>query len=102
MRGLPILIGSGMSSGAQLAWVLLWLVVVTILVAALAVLVLSRWGRSKPIRICAVLSLLLHVLLAGYAATIQILTPPPGPPGADGFEVSLVDSFGPDGQIAAS
>lgn len=87
-----------MSTGAQLAWVLLWLVLVTILVAALVVLALSRWGRSKPVRICAVLSLLMHVLLAGYAATIQILSPPPGPPGRGGIDVSLVDDFGPDGQ----
>ncbi|MCE9554549.1 MAG: hypothetical protein K8T91_14410 [Planctomycetes bacterium] len=92
-----------MSTGAQLAWVLLWLVLVTILVAALVVLALSRWGRSKPVRICAVLSLLMHVLLAGYAATIQILTPPPGPPGRGGIDVALVDDFGPDGQgVSAS
>jgi len=98
MEGLPILFGSGMSTGAQLAWVLLWLVLVTILVAALVVLALSRWGRSKPVRICAVLSLLIHVLVAGYAATIQILTPPPGPPGRGSIDVSLVDDFGPEGK----
>jgi len=91
MAGLPIVIGSGMSSGAQLAWVLLWLVVVTILVAALVVLALSRWGRSKPVRICAVLSLLMHVLLAGYAATIQILAAPLAPAGPEGIEIALID-----------
>ena len=91
-----------MSASAQLAWVLLWLVLVTVLVAALVVLALSRWGRSKPVRICAVLSLLMHVLLAGYAATIQILTPPPGPPGRGGIDVALIDDFGPEGVDASS
>lgn len=95
-----VLLGA-MPTGAQLVWVLLWLAMVTILVAALVVLALSRWGRSKPVRICAVLSLLVHLLLAGYAATIQILGPATGPPGRGGFDVSLVDDFGPEGEGVA-
>ncbi|MCE9547376.1 MAG: squalene--hopene cyclase [Planctomycetia bacterium] len=83
-----------MSHAAQVAWVLVWLVLVTLLVAALVVLALSKWGRSQPIRICAVLSLLSHVLLAGYAATIQIVGDVVPGSGFGPMSVSIVDDRG--------
>ena len=49
----------------------LWtgLAVVTV---ALFALMQTRWGRARPIRKCLILSLIAHLLLAGYAATVQI------------------------------
>jgi hypothetical protein len=54
-------------------WIVVWFVIVLALLAALVFLSVSRWGRSQPVRICVILSLLGHVLLAGYAATINIV-----------------------------
>jgi hypothetical protein len=50
---------------------LLWLGLAS-LGLALAVLLVTRWGVSRPLFKCTVLSLLAHVLLAAYAATVQI------------------------------
>ncbi|MEZ6118238.1 MAG: hypothetical protein R3C28_16940 [Pirellulaceae bacterium] len=43
---------------------------------ALLTLVLSRWGEARPIFKCAVLSVVAHVLLAGYAVVTQVLHAP--------------------------
>ncbi len=55
-----------------------WLGVLWLGLAALTVtlVILSRtkWGQSKPIRKCLVLSILTHVLLAAYATTVNIVT----------------------------
>jgi hypothetical protein len=47
---------------------------------ALAILMYTRWGQYKPLRKCMGLSLLAHLLLAGYATTIEIVTPIIAPP----------------------
>jgi len=39
----------------------------------LLVLMRTRWGQDRPLRKCVVLSFLAHVLLAGYATTVQIV-----------------------------
>ncbi len=72
-------------------WVVLWLVVVSVLCISVLALTISRWGRSQPVRICVVLSLLAHVLLAGYAATIHIAAASAGPPQAD-IELTFDDA----------
>ena len=46
----------------------------------LAILMYTRWGQYKPLRKCMAMSLLAHLLLAGYGATIEISTPVPPPP----------------------
>ena len=46
---------------------------VGVFAVALIVLMHSRWGQSRPLRKCLVLSLLAHLLLAGYATTVQIV-----------------------------
>ncbi|MBN1394147.1 MAG: hypothetical protein JW959_03920 [Pirellulales bacterium] len=46
--------------------------------ACLAVLLYTRWGQYRPLRKCMGLSVLAHLLLACYAATIQIIAPIPG------------------------
>ena len=39
----------------------------------LLLLMRTRWGQDRPLRKCVVLSLLAHILLAGYATTVQIV-----------------------------
>ena len=59
-------------SGHPFLWWVLWagLALLTIL---LLLLIRTRWGQAQPLRKCIVLSLLAHVLLAGYATTVQIV-----------------------------
>ena len=87
-----------MVSGMELLMGLLWLGLAAFTLS-LVVLIWTRWGQYRPLRKCLVLSLLAHLLLAGYAATVQIvsMSPPtdgpclrisciegPGGPGANG------------------
>ena len=51
----------------------LWLGLATLIVG-LIVLTRTNWGQSHPLRKCAALSLLVHLLLAAYATTVQIVT----------------------------
>ncbi|HJS06177.1 MAG TPA: hypothetical protein VJ809_00910, partial [Pirellulales bacterium] len=55
------------------SWIVLWLGL-TLLIIALVVLMRTRWGQSRPLGKCAVLSLVAHLLLAIYATTVQIVT----------------------------
>jgi len=52
---------------------LLWLGLVGLTVT-LIVLMRTRWGQSQPLRKCLVLSVLTHLLLAGYATTVHIVS----------------------------
>ena len=65
-----LLTGSGLLMG------LLWLGLAAFTVG-LVVLIWTRWGHYRPLRKCLVLSLLAHVLLAGYAATVRMVTAMP-------------------------
>ena len=51
---------------------LLWLGLAAFTVA-LVVLIWTRWGQYRPLRKCLVLSILAHLLLAGYATTVRIV-----------------------------
>jgi hypothetical protein len=75
---------------ANVQWliVLLW-IGLAFFTLGLAVLLYTRWGQYKPLRKCMGLSLLAHLLLAGYATTIQIVYPVPRPPGEPAFRVAL-------------
>jgi hypothetical protein len=64
--------------GERLALLLLWTGMATLSIALLA-MIWTRWGQSHPLRKCAALSLLAHLLLAGYAAMIEIVTASGGP-----------------------
>ena len=58
---------------------MLW-VGLAVFTAGLAVLLYTRWGQYKPLRMCMAMSLLAHLLLAGYAATVEIvISIPPRP-----------------------
>jgi len=57
----------------QLAWILLWLGL-AFLIVALIVMIRTSWGQSHPLRKCAALSLLAHLLLLCYATSVHIVT----------------------------
>ncbi len=60
---------------------------------SVALLVLSRteWGRSHPLRKCLVLSVFAHLLLAGYATTVQIVASAPNRKAEETIRVSIAD-----------
>ena len=61
-------------TGIELLMAMLWLGL-AIFTVALAILMYSHWGQYKPLRKCMAMSLLAHLLLAGYAATVEIVAP---------------------------
>lgn len=54
---------------------LLWSGLAAISVTLL-IMMATRWGQYQPVRKCLILSLLAHLLFAGYATTVQIAAPP--------------------------
>ncbi len=72
------------------SWIVLWFGL-SMLIVALVVLMRTRWGQSRPIGKCAVLSLAAHLLLAIYATTIQIVTASAGRSGDHSIHATLVD-----------
>ena len=67
----------------------------------LTLLMETRWGRSRLTPKCLVLSVLFHLLVAGYLVTLSVVTPPwcriPGP-----VHVSLSEEPLPGGTGGAS
>jgi hypothetical protein len=61
----------------DLAMGIFWLGLVVFTVGLL-ILRYTRWGQSHQLQKCMVLSVLAHLLLLGYAATIHIIAPPAG------------------------
>lgn len=53
---------------------LLWAGLAAISVTLL-VMMRTRWGQYQPVRKCLILSLLAHMLLAGYSTTVQVMAP---------------------------
>ena len=76
-------------SHLQLPWVLLWLGLASLIVLLL-VMIRTSWGQSHPLRKCAALSLLAHLLLLCYATTVHIVTAGGGS-GHVRMNVTLVD-----------
>ena len=79
-------------TGTQLPWVILWVGLATLIVG-LIVLTRTSWGQSHPLRKCAALSLLVHLLLAAYATTVQIVTAgtPDGNSARGAINITLVN-----------
>jgi len=61
-------------AGTEPVMAMFWLGLV-FFTLGLAVLMYTRWGQYRPLRKCMGLSLLAHLILASYAATIHIATP---------------------------
>lgn len=55
----------------QTAWLALWLGLAGITVGLL-ILMRTRWGETKPLGKCTLLSVLAHLLLAAYLSTVQL------------------------------
>ena len=57
------------------AQTVLWIIWfgMALLTVILLVLMRTRWGRSRPMRKCVVLSVFAHLLLLAYAATVEIV-----------------------------
>lgn len=73
------------------SWIVLWLGL-TLLIIALVVLMRTRWGQSRPLGKCAVLSLVAHLLLAIYATTVQIVTGTGGRGSSESLWATIVDA----------
>jgi len=87
--------GTGFLSG------LLWAAMAGIAVT-LAMLLTTRWGQSRPLRKCLVLSVVVHLWLIAFLATVKIVRPvvQAGPPEVrvrldDGTAVEKTDAPGP-------
>jgi hypothetical protein len=76
-------------NGVQPIMVLLWLGLAAFSVA-LVILIWTRWGQYRPLRKCLMLSLLAHLLLAGYATTVEIVALAPAAP-EPAMHVSLLE-----------
>ena len=79
-------------SGPQLPWIVLWIGLTTLIVG-LIVLTRTSWGQSRPLRKCAALSLLVHLLLAAYLTTVQIVSAgsPDGRSDRGAINITLAD-----------
>ncbi len=62
----------------ELVMAVLWLGLIVFTVSV-AVLMYTRWGQSQPLRKCMAMSLFAHLLMMGYATTVEIVTPLPRP-----------------------
>lgn len=80
-----------------LDWVL-WLGLVALTIA-LGVLAWTRWGQSKPLQKCFVLSLLAHLLIATYATSVKFVTSSPKPK-EQVFQLAVVESGEPEARAA--
>jgi hypothetical protein len=69
---------------------MLWLGL-AFLIVALVVMIRTSWGQSRPLRKCAGLSLLAHLLLLCYATTIEIVMTVGGSPRQTNVNVTLID-----------
>jgi hypothetical protein len=76
-------------TSVPLLMVLLWLGLAAFSVT-LVILIWTRWGQYRPLRKCFLLSLLAHLLLAGYATTVQLVAWAPTIP-APAMHVVLLD-----------
>ncbi len=82
-------------SGPQLPWMIVWLGL-AVLIVGLIVLTRTSWGQSHPLQKCVVMSLLVHLLLAVYATTVQIVAAgsPTGTSDRAPINLSLVNDGG--------
>ncbi|MEE8452424.1 MAG: hypothetical protein V3R99_10935 [Thermoguttaceae bacterium] len=77
-------------TGAGALVTLLWLGL-AILTVMMLVLMQTRWGQARPLRKCIILSLLAHLLLVGYATTVQIVSAEV-PPEEEVMRVTFVEN----------
>ncbi len=64
-----------------------------VLAISLLVLMLTRWGQSRPVLKCVVLSIVAHVLLLGWAYGTRLILRVPTMAKVDAVQVSVVDEL---------
>lgn len=76
----------------QALWWALWggLIALTLV---LVLLMCTRWGQSQPLRKCVILSVFAHLLMAGYAATVQIVEAAMGPAEEPHIRIAVIDGL---------
>lgn len=79
------------ASGEQMIWSALWLGL-ALLTVILLVMMRTRWGQSQPLRKCAFISVMAHLLLAGYATTVKIVSASSSSPNEPAVVVRTVDA----------
>ena len=81
-----------------------WLLVGSgILAVSLLVLALTKWGHSRPVWKCVILSFIAHILLMGYAyLTYTILDQPAQATVAETMTVNLIEEFGESVELTNS
>lgn len=84
--------------GLPLVWMILWAGLAALTIALL-VLMRTRWGQSRPLRKCTVLSLFAHALLACFATTVKIVSVTAGH-SDDPISVSIASGDGEIQQFA--
>mgnify|MGYP002623976872 CR=1 FL=1 len=78
-------------TGEQMVWYALWLGL-AFLTVLLLVLMRTRWGQAQPLRKCVFLSLLAHLLMAGYATTVKIVAVAAGAPPEPAVTIRTIDT----------
>ena len=69
-------------------WILLWAGTVVITLTLFA-LMRTRWGQARPLAKCAVLSLLVHLLLVGYAYKTHLFGVYPSRPSQSSVQITF-------------
>ena len=67
-----------------------------LLSVALLFLIRTRWGQSQPLRKCVFLSLWVHLLMAGFATTIQFIGASGTPANEPAMRILSVEGFSED------
>jgi hypothetical protein len=70
-------------------WLVMWSLL-TLLTLGLVVLVRTRWSANRTWRMCAVLSLWVHVLIVVFSMTVRIVTGPPAPGDGGPIRVAVI------------
>jgi hypothetical protein len=85
--------------GLPLVWMILWAGLASLTIALL-VLMRTRWGQSRPLRKCTVLSLLAHAMLGCFFTTVKIVSVSSGPADDDPISISLASGDSETQQVA--
>jgi len=80
------------ATGEQMILSALWLGL-ALLTITLLVMMRTRWGQSQPLRKCTFISVLAHLLLAGYATTVKIVATSASSPSEPAMVVRAVDTI---------
>lgn len=70
-------------------WLVMW-TALTLLTIGLVILVRTRWSANRTWRMCAVLSLWVHVLIVVFSMTVRIVTGPPLPDNGEPIRIAVI------------